>query len=387
MQIDKQSAKHIIGISFFIILLYWGINNFNIVVNILQKTLGYIAPFLIGLCIAFIFNIPMRSIENWLIKIMRSQKSKGKKSKQLSDNLTRAISIVLTLIVFSCVIFLVMFIVIPEISHTVKSINDVLPNFIKRIQLYFNKIDKKMPPIVQQAELIGINIENINNTLLTFIEDAGVYVVDSFIKIIGSVFSSLLNFFLGLVFSFYVLINKEKLGKQGKSILDAFLSKRRFNQIISILTLTNKTFINFFTGQFVDALILGGLFWIGMTIFRFPYAMMISVLIAITALIPVFGAFIGCAIGTFLILVSNPMQAVWFIVFFLVVQQIEGNFIYPKIVGSSVGLPPMWVLVAVTLGGSMMGVFGMLIFIPITSVLYNLLKEAVSIRLKEKNNK
>lgn len=387
MQIDKQSAKHIIGISFFIILLYWGINNFNIVVNILQKTLGYIAPFLIGLCIAFIFNIPMRSIENWLIKIMRSQKSKGKKSKQLSDNLTRAISIALTLIVFSCVIFLVMFIVIPEISHTVKSINDVLPNFIKRIQLYFNKIDKKMPPIVQQAELIGINIENINNTLLTFIEDAGVYVVDSFIKIIGSVFSSLLNFFLGLVFSFYVLINKEKLGKQGKSILDAFLSKRRFNQIISILTLTNKTFINFFTGQFVDALILGGLFWIGMTIFRFPYAMMISVLIAITALIPVFGAFIGCAIGTFLILVSNPMQAVWFIVFFLVVQQIEGNFIYPKIVGSSVGLPPMWVLVAVTLGGSMMGVFGMLIFIPITSVLYNLLKEAVSIRLKEKNNK
>ncbi|SKC76865.1 AI-2E family transporter [Maledivibacter halophilus] len=387
MQIDKQSAKNIIGISFFIILLYWGINNLSIIANMLQKTLGYISPFLIGLCIAFILNIPMRPIENWIIKILKTKKVKRKQSKQFSYKSIRSISIVLTLIVFLCVIFLVMFIVIPEISRTIKSIKDILPNSIQSIQQYLNKIDIKMPLIVKQAELMGINIENINKAFLTFIENASIYVVDSFISIIGSIFSSLLNFFLGLVFSFYVLINKEKLANQGKYVLDAFLSKRRSNQIISVLTLTNKTFINFFTGQFVDALILGGLFWIGMTIFRFPYAMMISVLIAFTALIPVFGAFIGCAVGTFLILVSNPMQAVWFIVFFLIIQQIEGNFIYPKIVGSSVGLPPMWVLVAVTLGGSIMGVFGMLIFIPITSVLYNLFKETVKKRLKEKHNK
>lgn len=385
MQIDKQSAKNIIGISFFIILLYWGINNLNIIANMLQKILGYISPFLIGLCIAFILNIPMRPIENWIIKILKTKKVKGEQSKQFSYKSIRSISIVLTLIVFLCVIFLVMFIVVPEISRTIKSIKDILPNSIQGIQQYLNRIDVKMPSIVQQAELMGINIENINKTFLTFIENAGIYVVDSFISIIGSIFSSVLNFFLGLVFSFYVLINKEKLANQGKYVLDAFLSKRCSNQIISVLTLTNKTFINFFTGQFVDALILGGLFWIGMTIFRFPYAMMISVLIAFTALIPVFGAFIGCAVGTFLILVSNPMQAVWFIVFFLIIQQIEGNFIYPKIVGSSVGLPPMWVLVAVTLGGSIMGVFGMLIFIPITSVLYNLFKETVKKRLKEKH--
>ncbi|MEW9094704.1 MAG: AI-2E family transporter [Clostridiaceae bacterium] len=380
MYIDKKTARHIIFIGCSVVLFYLAVSNFPVVMNIFQKIFTYISPLFLGLCIGYTLNIPMRSIEKGLYKLSNT---KGKTSEKTAK-LIRPISIILTLISFIAVILLVMFIVIPEIGRTIASINKMMPSFIGRIQVWWEGLDLDIPILAQQAENFGISFENINRSFLTLIQNISFAIIDSFMFLIGIAFKSLLQFFLGLIFAVYMLMNKETLINQIKRVLKAFLPESWAHRIIKVSSITNNAFINFFTGQFIEALILGGMFWVGMKIFRFPYATIISVLISFTALIPIFGAFIGCVVGAFLILVSNPTQALWFIIFFLIIQQIEGNFIYPKVVGASVGLPAIWVLTAVTIGGSMMGILGMLTFIPITSVLYTLLRESVNARLKNK---
>ncbi|MBU5484485.1 AI-2E family transporter [Clostridium sp. MSJ-11] len=380
MYIDKKTARHIIFIGCSVVLFYLAVSNFPVVMKIFQTLFTYISPIFLGLCIGYTLNIPMRSIEKGLYKLSNT---KGKTSEKTAK-LIRPISIILTLISFIAVILLVMFIVIPEIGRTIASINKMMPSFIERIQIWSEGLNLNIPILAQQAEEFGISFENINRRLLTLAQNLSLSIIDSFMSIIGITFKSLLQFFLGLVFAFYMLMNKETLINQIKRVLKAFLPEGLSHRIIKVSSITNNAFINFFTGQFIEALILGGMFWVGMTIFRFPYATIVSVLIAFTALIPIFGAFIGCVVGAFLILVSNPTQAFWFIIFFLIIQQIEGNIIYPKVVGASVGLPAIWVFTAVTIGGSMMGVLGMLTFIPIASVLYTLLRESVNTRLKNK---
>jgi predicted PurR-regulated permease PerM len=196
-----------------------------------------------------------------------------------------------------------------------------------------------------------------------------------------SIFGGMIDFFLGFIFSIYILAEKEKLGSQIRKLMYAYLPEKVVSKILSVCSLSERTFSRFLSGQCLEAFILGSMFFIVMVIFQFPYALLISVLIGFTALIPIFGAFIGCVIGAFLILMVNPLTALLFILMFVILQQIEGNFIYPRVVGGSIGLPSMWVLVAVTVGGSTMGIAGMLIFIPMFSVLYTLLREAVNRRL------
>lgn len=220
--------------------------------------------------------------------------------------------------------------------------------------------------------------------LISFLQNGAGNVLNTTFNVAASIFSGLVTGFLAIVFSFYLLLNKEKLGSQVKQILYACLKEEHADYLVRVGNMANRTFSNFLSGQCLEAVILGSLFFITMSILQFPYALMISVLIAFTALIPVFGAFIGCFIGAFLILLVNPIRAIWFVVLFLCLQQFEGNVIYPKVVGVSVGLPAIWVLVAVTLGGSMMGVVGMLIYIPAFSVAYSLIREAVKKRLQNK---
>ena len=200
----------------------------------------------------------------------------------------------------------------------------------------------------------------------------------------SSIVSGIVDFFIGFIFAIYVLAQREKLSRQVKMILYAALPEAAADYLCRVGALACRVFSNFFSGQCLEACILGFLFVIAMTIFRMPYAVLVGVLVAFTALIPMFGAFIGCALGAFLILMQNPIQALWFIVMFIVIQQLEGNLIYPKVVGNSVGLPSIWVLAAVTLGGSTMGVLGMLIMIPLCSVAYSLLRESVYGRLKKR---
>ena len=208
-------------------------------------------------------------------------------------------------------------------------------------------------------------------------------VLDSTYAAAKSIVSGVYTFFIAFVFACYILLQKEKLSVQVKKLMYAFIPKDWVDILLALGSVTHKTFTSFLTGQCLEAVILGGMFFVVLSIFRIPYALLISVLIAFTALIPIFGAFIGCGVGALLIFMINPIEALVFVVIFLVLQQIEGNFVYPHVVGSSVGLPSIWVLVAVSVGASLMGVVGMLIFIPIVSVIYTLLKGIVNRRLKE----
>ena len=210
-------------------------------------------------------------------------------------------------------------------------------------------------------------------------------VMNTTILAVGSIVSSITTFFIAFSFACYILFQKEKLRIQVRKVFFAFLPKEKAEASLRICSLTYRTFANFLTGQCLEAVILGSMFLLVLSILKMPYALLIGILIAFTALIPIFGAFIGCATAAFLIFMVSPKQAVLFILVFLVLQQLEGNLIYPHVVGGSVGLPSIWVLAAVTIGGNLMGIVGMLVFIPLTSVLYTLFREYVYLRLKKRH--
>ena len=233
--------------------------------------------------------------------------------------------------------------------------------------------------------MIGITTpESFTKSSPVYFQDGAGNVINSTVSAIGSFVSGVATFVIAFVFACYVLLQKEKLKVQVKKVLYAFFSEKRVEWILEVCSLTAKSFSSFFTGQCVEAVILGTMFFIAMSILNMPYALLVGVLIAFTALIPIFGAFIGCVVGAFLILMVDPMKMLVFVVTFLILQQIEGNLIYPKVVGSSVGLPSIWVLAAVSIGGSLMGIVGMLIFIPIVSVVYTLFKASVYKHLRKK---
>ena len=219
---------------------------------------------------------------------------------------------------------------------------------------------------------------------LTFLGEQGKIFMGSAVNVISSVTSSIVNAVIGIVFAIYCLGRKEILARQGRRLLYSLVDERASDDIIRVLRLTNVTFSNFISGQCLEACILGCLFAVAMSLFGMPYIPLVSVTIAVTALVPVVGAFIGCVVGAFFILVDDPLQALTFIAMFLILQQLENNLIYPRVVGTSIGLPGMWVLVAVTVGGGLMGVGGMLLMIPLTSVCYTLLREFTDKRLAQR---
>ncbi len=375
MRMTHGNTKRILAIVAFGVLLFCGVLNLNQVLGFLGLIIGLLAPFITGLCIAFILNVPLRAIESTLFR------RGGKKARPVLQRAARPISITLTLLAFAAVIAVVSFLVVPEIGRTFNIIRDGFPAFLERLQEWSAKLMERIPELTDNLQSLKIDWDAVGKSVGGFLQSGAGSLLNSTFSVATSIFSGLFNFVMGLVFAVYLLMQKEKVGGQVRRILFAFLPEHRAKRVVSICSLSQKTFSNFLTGQCLEAVILGCLFFIAMAIFRFPYALMISVLIAVTALIPIFGAFIGLVIGAFLILVANPLQALWFVVLFLVIQQVEGNLIYPKVVGSSVGLPSMWVLVAVTLGGSTMGVLGMLINVPLCSVLYCLLRESVNRRL------
>ena len=229
-----------------------------------------------------------------------------------------------------------------------------------------------------------LDLERLYTAVLNFLTSYGQTLMDTTIGVTTSIFSAAVNFVLALVFSLYVLAQKETLSRQVTKTMRALLPEKKAAWLMDLAALTNKTFSNFITGQLTEAVILGSLCFVGMVLFKMPYASVVSVLIGFTALIPIFGAFIGIIIGAFLILLISPVKAFWFVIFILVLQQIEGNLIYPRVVGKSVGLPGIWVLAAVTVGGNAFGLVGMLLSVPVCSVLYALLRQLVHGRLEKK---
>ena len=238
---------------------------------------------------------------------------------------------------------------------------------------------------MDNTELENLDWAQIVSNVASIAGNSLTTIFNGLISAVGSVAGAVVDAVIALVFAIYCLCRKEILARQCRRLLYSLVPERISDQVVRILRMTNSTFSNFISGQCLEAVILGGLFAIAMAIFKMPYIPLVSVLVSVTALVPVVGAFVGCILGAFFILVSNPLQAVWFVVMFLVLQQIENNVIYPRVVGTSIGLPGMWVLVAVTIGGDLMGVGGMLMMIPVASVLYALLREFTDKRLAERN--
>ena len=337
---------------------------------------GLISPFVVGAAIAFVFNVPMRAIERQLEGIHR-------------PGLRRGLAILLTLAALIAVQMFVVELLVPQIRVTVATLAQQIPPFIEQTAGKLMNLMDEHPElkdwILEATNLQSLDWSKILKDSLGFLGDKMTTVMGGAVNVIGSVTNGIVNLVISIVFAIYCLTRKEILARQGRRILYAILPEKAVDEMIRILRLTNSTFSNFISGQCLEACILGCLFAVAMAIFRMPYIPLVSVIIAVTALIPVVGAFVGCVLGAFFILVDNPLQAVTFVAMFLILQQLENNLIYPRVVGTSIGLPGMWVLVAVSIGGELMGVGGMLVMIPLASVLYTLAREFTDKRLAQRN--
>lgn len=375
---DKYVIRGI-TIGAVLILIYLALNNITGILGTISYLAGLIMPFIVGGVIAFIFNVPMKAIEKNIKKFV------DKKCKKQHNKLVRVLAYFLTLIIIIAVIAGVLLIVVPELVNTIADLISQVPVAFNKLLAWLQTMLASYPEYEEKLNSISINWDSVLANMMNFLSIGTKGIINGGIGAISGLFSGITNFFIGFVFSVYVLFQKEKLASQCKKLLYVMVSERRADQIVEILRLTNTTFSNFLSGQCLEACILGALFVITLSILRMPYALLIGIIIGVTALVPIVGAFIGCAVGVVLIMMTSPLKALIFIAIFLILQQIEGNLIYPHVVGNSVGLPGMWVLVAVTIGGNLFGIMGMLTFIPISSVCYALLRTFVNNKVEEKN--
>ncbi len=374
MEISRETKKHLMQIIAFAILLYCGIEHLDIVIAVFRFTLGIVMPFVIGGIIAFILNVPMKRIEKHLF--VKNQKG---------EKFRRPLAYLLTLLCVLGVFMLASMVIAPELGNTASMLMEQIPVAFRRAQRWLAELPEQWPALAPAIEELNIDWSAISSSAVKVVQGIASGVVSSGMGLFSGVVSGVTTFIISFTFSIYVLFQKEKLAGQAKQVLYAVFSKRFTEKSLEIAKLSNQIFSSFLSGQCMEAVILGTMFFIAMSIFGMPYAMMTGIVIAITALIPIFGAFIGCVMGMFLIAMVNPMQAVWFLILFLVLQQVEGNLIYPHVVGGSIGLPSIWVLVAVTLGGKLFGIAGILFFIPLCSVLYALFRTFVKKRLAERS--
>ena len=373
MEWNRQNIKGLLLVVCGGGAFYAALQHLNVVAHALGWLVGILAPFLLGAAIAFILNVPMRAIERHLFPNAR----RGAGAR-------RPLALVLTLVAVIGVLALASCVIGPGVRDAVKSIASQVPAAFDRLYNWLLGLEQYLPQIETWVQDLSIDWKTLSQKVIQLAQSWGGSLLTTGGGLIGGVVSGVSTFVIGLIFSFYILLQKEKLSRQGRQVLYGLLPVKRADRLLEVLRLANRTFSSFLSGQCTEAVILGTLFVIAMSLFRLPYAVLVGVLIALTALIPIVGAFIGCGVGALLIAVTDPWKAVVFVILFLVLQQIEGNLIYPHVVGSSVGLPSIWVLAAVTLGGKLMGVAGMLFFIPLCSVLYALFRDFVKGRLAEK---
>ncbi len=382
MEFNKENRKKIMGIVFSGIILYWGLQNIALIKNGLANVLEILSPFLIGAGLAFVLNIPMSGLEKRLFK---PKKMKNGKIRQ--HRLKRPICIVLAIIIVLLVISFVIKLVIPQLISVVFMFIREIPALAYDMKEWAIELTKQYPDISNQIQNMEMDWNSIVNDIITFVSNLASSLVTSSIGFMVGLIGGIFNAIISIVFAIYILMSKEKLAEQLTKIIRAYLSQEKAKYILEICALSKNTFNNFLTGQFIEAIILGSLCFIGMLILRLPFAATISILVGVTALIPIVGAFLGIIVGAILILSIVPIKALIFIVFLVILQQFETNVIYPRVVGTSVGLPGMWVLMAVAVGGSLGGMFGLIIGLPTVSVLYTILKNDVNQRLKKKREK
>ena len=380
MDLNKISIKKIRELIVFTAFLVVALWKFDVVLGVLKAIWGIIFPFILGGAIAFLTNVPMSFLEKTIFKNAR-------KENKIVGKLARPISMLLTIVLIVGVIALVMFGVIPQLTRTMGTLVTSINDFIPQMQSWIGEFFHNNQEIMNLVDQIEFDPDQAIKWGISLLGNGAGNMMNTTMSAVGSIVSGVATFFIAFSFACYILFQKEKLHIQIRKVFFAFLPRQKADTFLKVCSLTYRTFANFLAGQCLEAVILGSMFVVTLSILRMPYALLIGILIAFTALIPIFGAFIGCAVGSFLIFMVNPQQAILFVIVFLVLQQIEGNLIYPHVVGESVGLPSIWVLAAVTIGGNLMGIVGMLVFIPLLSVLYTIFREFVYLRLKERHIK
>ena len=363
----KIDYKKILEIVLIGIGCYWALNNFQIILDIFNSILAVIMPFLLGIMIAFILNVLMIRIEKILSRFILDKKYTSFK---------RVISIIVSLLIVIGVIGIIITLIIPELTNAIKVIVKSFPETFEQLQVWINQNGNSFPQL--ETWINSVDLNSIASELSGLFKIGLTGMLGSTVDVISMFFTSILNLVVGIVFALYILMSKETLKRQSHKLIDDYIPKRISVKLLEVGTLARTTFSNFVIGQTVEAFILGTLCAVGMAVLNLPYAPMVGSLVGITAFVPIVGAFIGGGIGAFMILTVDPMQALIFIIFLVVLQQLEGDLIYPRVVGSSVGLPSIWVLFAVTVGGGLWGITGMLFSVPVLSVVYALIKGHVN---------
>ena len=356
-----------------VVVLFW-----SRISEALSFLTGILKPFILGGALAFILNLPLSFLEK---KVFRNLKGRGEKFK-------RPLSIFLSLVFVLLLILILLLTVVPEVISAFESIISSIPSLVTRVESWSN--DVLTPVLKNNPELLKsleTNWDSLLSKSLSFLKDGLSTLLSSTLVAANSLISSITSFVVALIFAIYVLGDKERLERQFRSLLKAYTSKETEEYVLHVFSVLHRSFSSFISGQCLEAVILGSIFILVLSILRFPYSVMIGVVVMFSALLPIVGAFIACFFGAFIILLSSPVKALYFVVIFLIIQQLENNLIYPSVVGSSVGLPALWVFFAVTLGGALFGVVGMLFFIPVFSAVFVLLKEDVGRRIRWKEEK
>lgn len=371
----KNKEKIFIKRALLVAVLVLIIINFTTVIGAIKKIYNIIFPLILGFIIAYILNIIVNILEKYYPKTDNKYLAKLKKP----------ICLLLSFIIITLVIILVVNLVVPQVVETISELFDTLPTYIDKIIDWAKKYEDTFPALksfINKNNLNNLNKDKIVDNVVGYIKENWGGIVSSSISIISNISSGLINLFISLFFSIYLLANKETILKQLERVQLAFMEKEKIEKVNKVLSITNQTFSSFIIGQFTEAIVLGSLCTLGMLVFRFPYASSVGVFVGVTSLIPIIGAFIGGAVGILLILAVDPIKALFFVIFLLVLQQLEGNLIYPKVVGSSIGLPGIWVFAAVTIGGGLGGIVGMMVSVPTFATIYKLLRIETQERLE-----
>ncbi len=368
MELNFKNSKKIILIIIFTVTGFLILQNLETVIKIFSQIISIFSPFIIGICLAFILNVPLAFLENKLFNKIKSNKLK------------RIISLLCTCLIIFTIITSLYFFIIPKLQESFLMLFKNLPFYLTRFELWVEKLSKKFDVI----NISFLKWNEIFNNLGTSAQRQMPRLLNGTMDVLIKTIGKIANFLIGFVLSIYILLQKEKLSGNFKKIIFAFLKKEKAEHILFIGKLSNEIFSKFVFGQFTEVLIIGVLCFLGMKVLKLPYALLISSIISVSAFIPFLGAFIGTLLGMFLLFMVKPVSALWFLIFIIILQQIEGNIIYPRVVGNSIGLPGIWVLSAVVIGGNLLGIIGMILSVPIVALIYTLFKKSVLKRLREK---
>lgn len=374
MELNRKNVRRLMLLITFALVLAWGINNPAQVGGIVGRLFGLIAPFLLGFCFAFVLNIILRPLERLWNRLWRKSKS------PLKQKLRRPVCLIFSVLLLFGVVAAVFLVLVPQMRETILSISAMVPQSVEKAEQWWTELSAFLSQFGAYLPELDLDTEKIIENATGFITRYAGIMANKTIDITRSIFKVFFNIIMALIVSFYVLGQKEQHGRNCRRAIRAVMKPEHADRFLEVVSLVDRSFNSYVTGQMTEAVILGCLCCVGMLIFRFPYAPVISVVIAFTALIPIFGAWVGAAVGAFLIVFVSPMKALWFIVFLVILQQLENNLIYPRVVGKSVGLPGIWVLAAVSIGGGAFGILGMLLGVPTCAVIYTLGKEFVKRR-------